>query len=170
MRGMFAIAIWDAPRRRLVLARDRVGKKPLYYMQAGDRFLFASEPKAILAALPTVPDISMPALLEFLTFGYVAGDGAIFTGMSRLEPGAMLVLEPSQPPRVSRSMDVAHLQRDGDPEAQDIRTPRRRARGGGADPASFGRAAGRIPQRRPRFGGRARADGEALGAAGTRPF
>ena len=41
MRGMFAIAIWDAPRRRLVLARDRVGKKPLYYMQAGDRFLFA---------------------------------------------------------------------------------------------------------------------------------
>ena len=52
MRGMFAIAIWDASRGRLVLARDRVGKKPLYYAQAADRFLFASEPKAILAALP----------------------------------------------------------------------------------------------------------------------
>jgi asparagine synthase (glutamine-hydrolysing) len=102
MRGMFAIAIWDAPRRRLVLARDRVGKKPLYYMQAGDRFLFGSEPKAILAALPRIPDVSRPALLEYLTFGYVAGDGAIFDGMSRLEPGATLVLEPPHTPRVAR--------------------------------------------------------------------
>jgi asparagine synthase (glutamine-hydrolysing) len=102
MRGMFAIAIWDAPRRRLVLARDRVGKKPLYYMQTGDRFLFASEPKALLAVLPRVPDVSMPALLEFLTFGYVAGEGAIFSGMSRLEPGATLVLEPPNAPRVGR--------------------------------------------------------------------
>jgi asparagine synthase (glutamine-hydrolysing) len=100
MRGMFAIAIWDAPRRRLVLSRDRVGKKPLYYMQAGDRFLFASEPKAILAALPRVPDVSMSALLEFLTFGYVAGGPAIFAGMSRLEPGTTLVLEPPQAPRI----------------------------------------------------------------------
>src|SRR5437867_6806560 len=72
MRGMFAIAIWDAARHRLVLARDRVGKKPLYYMQDGDRFLFASEPKAILAVLPRVPAVSIRALLEFLTFGYVA--------------------------------------------------------------------------------------------------
>ena len=86
MRGMFAIAIWDASRGRLVLARDRVGKKPLYYAQAADRFLFASEPKAILAALPRTPDVSPPALLEFLTFGYVAGGGAIFDGMLRLPP------------------------------------------------------------------------------------
>src|SRR5206468_5041354 len=50
MRGMFAVAIWDAARERLLLARDRVGKKPLYYMQSGDRFLFASEAKAILTA------------------------------------------------------------------------------------------------------------------------
>jgi asparagine synthase (glutamine-hydrolysing) len=102
MRGMFAIAIWDRPRMRLVLARDRVGKKPLYYMQNGDRFLFASEPKAILAASPRVPGVSTRALLEFLTFGYVAGEEAIFSGMSRLPPGATLVLEPTHPPRVSR--------------------------------------------------------------------
>jgi asparagine synthase (glutamine-hydrolysing) len=101
MRGMFAIAIWDAPRRRLVLARDRVGKKPLYYMQAGDRFLFASEPKAILSTLSRVPDVSMTALLEFLTFGYVSGDGAIFTGVSRLKPGGTLVLDPPQAPRIA---------------------------------------------------------------------
>src|SRR5207248_5596918 len=118
MRGMFAIAIWDAPRQRLVLARDRVGKKPLYYMQSADAFLFASEPKAILAVLPAVPDISMPALLEFLTFGYVAGGGAIFSGMSRLEPGAMLVLEPSHAPRVSRYWTWPTYRETAMPEAE----------------------------------------------------
>jgi len=102
MRGMFAVAIWDAPRGRLVLARDRVGKKPLYYMQAGDRFLFASEPKAILAALPRTPDVAPSALLEFLTFGYVAGAGAIFDGMVRLAPGAVLALDRGRAPRVHR--------------------------------------------------------------------
>jgi asparagine synthase (glutamine-hydrolysing) len=102
LRGMFAVALWDDRRSRLVLARDRVGKKPLYYMQAGDRFLFASEPKAILAALPRVPDVSMAALREFLTFGYVAGGAAIFSGMSRLEPGSTLVLDPQRAPSVSR--------------------------------------------------------------------
>src|SRR5206468_6695890 len=94
-------AIWDAARERLLLARDRVGKKPLYYMQSGDRFLFASEAKAILTALPRVPDVSRPALLEFLTFGYVAGDGAIFDGLSRLAPGSTLVLDRGRPPRVA---------------------------------------------------------------------
>jgi asparagine synthase (glutamine-hydrolysing) len=102
MRGMFAIAIWDAARERLVLARDRVGKKPLYFMESGDRFLFASEPKAILAALPRLPDVSMPALVEFLTFGYVAGECAIFEGMKRLEPGSILTIDRGQPPRVAR--------------------------------------------------------------------
>jgi len=102
MRGMFAVAIWDAPRRRLVLARDRVGKKPLYYMQHADRFFFASEAKAILAALPHAPGISTRALVEFLTFGYVAGDDAAFAGMTRVAPGAMVVLEPPQRPRVVR--------------------------------------------------------------------
>jgi asparagine synthase (glutamine-hydrolysing) len=115
MRGMFAIAIWDAPRRRLVLARDRAGKKPLYYMQAGDRFLFASEPKAILAALPRVPDVSMGALLEFLTFGYVAGEAAIFTGMRRVPPGALLLLEASAAPRTVRYWTW--------PESSDVEVP-----------------------------------------------
>ncbi|HMJ87694.1 MAG TPA: hypothetical protein VK504_31180, partial [Vicinamibacterales bacterium] len=50
MRGMFAVAVWDAPRRRLVLARDRVGKKPLYYLHRNGELLFGSETKAILAA------------------------------------------------------------------------------------------------------------------------
>jgi asparagine synthase (glutamine-hydrolysing) len=115
MRGMFAIAIWDEARGRLVLARDRVGKKPLYYMQAGDRFLFASEPKAILTALPVVPDISRPALLEFLTFGYIAGAHSIFCGMSRLQPGSILVLERDRAPRTEQYWDW--------PAPSDVETP-----------------------------------------------
>jgi asparagine synthase (glutamine-hydrolysing) len=92
LRGMFAIAIWDRERRQLALARDRVGKKPLYFARTGRELLFASEPKAMLAVLDRAPDVFGPALLSFLTFGYVAGDDSIFTGMSRLEPGSWMQL------------------------------------------------------------------------------
>jgi asparagine synthase (glutamine-hydrolysing) len=102
LRGMFAIAIWDATRQRLVLVRDRIGKKPLYYLNAGDRFLFASETKAILRALPRTPDVAAAPLVEFLTFGYVAGDESIFDGMRRLPPGCVLTLDRGQAPRVRR--------------------------------------------------------------------
>jgi asparagine synthase (glutamine-hydrolysing) len=93
MRGMFAVAIWDAAQRRLILARDRVGKKPLYYYRHRDELLFGSETKAILAALDQAPPIHAPALLDFLTFGYVAGGNAIFEGMHRLEPGTALIVD-----------------------------------------------------------------------------
>jgi asparagine synthase (glutamine-hydrolysing) len=92
LRGMFAIAIWDRGERRLVLARDRVGKKPLYVFKTDRELLFASEAKAILAVLDRAPDIFGPALLSFLTFGYVAGDESIFAGMTRLEPGTFMTM------------------------------------------------------------------------------
>ena len=93
MRGMFAVAIWDAPRQRLVLARDRVGKKPLYYYQRNGEWLFGSEIKAILAVLESAPPVNAGALLDFFTFGYVAGKQAIFEGMHRLEPGTALIVD-----------------------------------------------------------------------------
>jgi len=93
MRGMFAVAVWDAVNGRLVLARDRVGKKPLYYQHHRDELLFGSEPKAILAALDDVPPVSTAALLSFFTFGYVAGEQAAFEGMRRLTPGTALILD-----------------------------------------------------------------------------
>jgi asparagine synthase (glutamine-hydrolysing) len=101
MRGMFAVAIWDAPRGRLVLARDRVGKKPLYYLQNGDDLLFASETKAILAALDQVPAANAEALLSFFTFGYVAGERAVFEGMRRLLPGASLTVDVGRGQRIA---------------------------------------------------------------------
>ena len=93
MRGMFAAAIWDAARERLVLARDRVGKKPLYYLHSNGELLFGSETKAILAALESPPPVSPGALLDFFTFGYVAGERAVFKDMRRLTPGCTLSVD-----------------------------------------------------------------------------
>ncbi len=93
MRGMFAVSIWDARAGRLILARDRVGKKPLYYTKRDGALLYGSEIKAILAALDEVPRVDPQALLDFFTFGYVAGDRAIFEGVHRLTPGATLTID-----------------------------------------------------------------------------
>src|SRR5918999_5356839 len=87
LRGMFAVAIWDAPRRRLVLARDRFGIKPLYYRDVGGELLFASE----LRALPR-GDVDLDALEAFLAFNSVPGPRTIFAGTRKLPPGHLLVL------------------------------------------------------------------------------
>jgi asparagine synthase (glutamine-hydrolysing) len=84
LRGMFAFAIWDGPQRTLFLARDRVGKKPLFYFAGHDRFLFASEIKAILADpdVPVVPDAV--ALDHYLALQYVPAPQTAFTGIRKL--------------------------------------------------------------------------------------
>jgi asparagine synthase (glutamine-hydrolysing) len=92
--GMFAGALWDGLRRRLVLFRDRLGIKPLYYVELADRLLFASELKSLLAALPTVPAIDAQALAQFLTQGFTAGDRRLLLGIRELPPGEVLVVEP----------------------------------------------------------------------------
>src|SRR5207244_9663045 len=69
--GMFAFAVWDTRRQRLVLGRDRLGKKPLYYWAGPDQFVFASEIKALLAH-PSVPaELDDEVMPSYLTFGYV---------------------------------------------------------------------------------------------------
>lgn len=93
LRGMFALAIWDANRRRLVLARDRLGKKPLVYRVEPDRLLFASELKALLE-VPEVPrDIEPAALDEYLTYQYVPHPNTIFRGIQKLPPASYAVFE-----------------------------------------------------------------------------
>ncbi|MEW6581537.1 MAG: asparagine synthase (glutamine-hydrolyzing) [Actinomycetota bacterium] len=88
--GMFAFALWDANRGRLILARDRTGKKPLYYTQIGGRLTFASEIKALRAApwVRTGPDLAR--LPEFLTYGYVPGPHTLYEGVSQVPPGCTL--------------------------------------------------------------------------------
>ncbi len=90
LRGMFAFAIWDAPRRRLFLARDRLGKKPLCYQHDAEALRFASEAKAILQD-PDVEARPHPASLsEYLAFGYVPSPGSAFQGFRKLPPGHFL--------------------------------------------------------------------------------
>jgi asparagine synthase (glutamine-hydrolysing) len=91
--GMFAIAIWDADRNRLVLARDRLGKKPLFYWHDGDRLFFASELKA-LVQIPGFPrDLDPGAVDAYLTYQYVPHPQCIYRGVQKLPPGHRLVFE-----------------------------------------------------------------------------
>jgi len=106
--GMFAIAVWDGPRARLLLARDRLGVKPLVYGVAdGERFVFASEVQAILAALPEAPAIDVEAMHDYLSLNYVPGPSTIFQGWSKLLPGHRLVWEKGRV-RVERYWDLSY--------------------------------------------------------------
>jgi asparagine synthase (glutamine-hydrolysing) len=93
LRGMFAFAIWDRRRKSLFIARDRLGKKPLYYRVGRDSFSFASEPKALLQDPSFKPSADPLAIDAFMTFGYVPGCMSAFTGLSRLPPAHWLRLE-----------------------------------------------------------------------------
>ena len=85
--GMFAFALWDAPRRRLFLARDRLGKKPLYYAEHSGRFAFASELKALVADPEFPREIDRAALSLYLRYGYVPSPHSIFRAARKLPPG-----------------------------------------------------------------------------------
>src|ERR1700739_3660519 len=93
LRGMFALAIWDQRSQRLVPARDRVGKKPLYYAPATEAFLFGSEIKALLAwpEVRRTPDLS--AIDRFLTLGYVPAPHTAFFGVHKLPAAHYLVID-----------------------------------------------------------------------------
>jgi asparagine synthase (glutamine-hydrolysing) len=94
LHGMFAFAVWDPGRERLVIARDRLGKKPLYYWTAGDRLVFASEIKAVLAD-PRVPRrLDESVIPAYLAFGYAPTPRTFFEGVHSLPPGHVLVAEP----------------------------------------------------------------------------
>lgn len=93
LNGMFAFAIWDANRQRLLMACDRVGKKPLYYLDDGQRLVFASELKAILADHSIPREVDYTALSEYLALGYVPAPRTIFRDIHKLPPGHIMVLE-----------------------------------------------------------------------------
>jgi asparagine synthase (glutamine-hydrolysing) len=93
LRGMFAFALWDRPRRRLLLARDRLGVKPLYWAMAGNRLLFGSEIKAILESGLVRAEANEAALPELLGTRYLSGAETLFKGIRRLLPGHTLVFE-----------------------------------------------------------------------------
>jgi asparagine synthase (glutamine-hydrolysing) len=94
--GMFAFALWDQDRERLLLARDRVGKKPLYYTSTSKAFAFGSEIKALLAD-PEVPrDLNEQAIPLYFTYGYVPCPETFYRGIAQVPPASYLVVERAQ--------------------------------------------------------------------------
>jgi asparagine synthase (glutamine-hydrolysing) len=108
--GMFAFALWDAPRRRLFLARDRYGIKPLYYAEVGGALLFASEIKSFLVHPEFGASVSLPHLLEYFTFQNLFSDGTLFDGVRLLPPGHRLLAENGGAPRVERYWDFSFVE------------------------------------------------------------
>ena len=92
LNGMFALALWDEPRQTLLLARDRIGIKPLYYANIGKMLLFASEVKALLASRAVSAAGNREALECYLAFRYVPAPHTFFEGITKLAPGEYLVL------------------------------------------------------------------------------
>lgn len=115
LRGIFAFGLWDGPSKRLLMARDGFGVKPLYYARYSDRLVFASQPKAIVGDPAFKRRLSASAFGSFLSFGYVPHDQAIFEGMAKLPAGHFALFEKS-------SLSISRFTR----ETADVRftTPR----------------------------------------------
>lgn len=90
--GMFAIALWDETEEFLLLARDRLGEKPLYYTDGGGYFRFASEIKALLADTSIPRSLDLESLNQYLTFGFVQPPRTMFAGIHKLAPGERLIV------------------------------------------------------------------------------
>ncbi len=93
LEGMFGLAVWDRRRRRLLVARDPLGIKPVYYHESAGQLAFASEAKALLRVPGIVARIDPAALAQYLSVGYVCAPNALFAGMKKLAPGHRLLVE-----------------------------------------------------------------------------
>ena len=93
INGMFAISLWDSVNKKLILARDRFGEKPLYYGVFDNKLLYASEPKAMLAHPAVTAELDLSALRHYLSFDYVPSPHSIFKGIAKLPAGHMLTVE-----------------------------------------------------------------------------
>src|SRR5207245_1129087 len=125
LRGMFAFAIWDRRLRRLFIARDRLGIKPLYYFYDDKKFIFGSEIKAILAYPGIKPEFNQSTLAEYLAFGYIAGQETMFTGICKLPPGNTLEIDDAGKIKVESYWDLSiPAGNDGRPRAHYIKTYR----------------------------------------------
>jgi asparagine synthase (glutamine-hydrolysing) len=102
LRGMFAFALWDSRQKQLLLARDRIGIKPLYFAEAGGRILFASELKAILELPDVARELNWSAVAHLFTFLTTPPTESIIDGVHKLEPGHILIARPGRAPLIER--------------------------------------------------------------------
>jgi asparagine synthase (glutamine-hydrolysing) len=116
LRGMFAFAIWERRENRLFLARDRVGKKPVFYTEAGGHFVFASELHALLAHPGVSRSLDSHALDEYLTYGYIPAPRTIFSEIHKLPPAHFLVKEYGAVPGRYRTVVQRYWNLDYEPK------------------------------------------------------
>jgi asparagine synthase (glutamine-hydrolysing) len=102
LEGMFTFAVWDERRRRLILGRDRFGKKPLYYWHDGMRLVFGSEIKSLLANRSVPRRLRTASIPDYLTFGYVPTPYTFFEGIRSLPPGHVLTMSAGAEPTIER--------------------------------------------------------------------
>ncbi|MDD2735986.1 MAG: asparagine synthase (glutamine-hydrolyzing) [Desulfuromonadaceae bacterium] len=93
LRGMFAFAIWDAKNRRLFMARDRLGKKPLHYLHDSEKIVFGSEIKSILRYPSLKPEVNRAGIVNYVAYGYSPDPDTLFSGINKLPPGHRLTWE-----------------------------------------------------------------------------
>ncbi len=156
--GMFAFAIWDRKERRLTLARDRLGIKPLYFGRQNGRIVFASELKAFEALPGWKGELNQDALASYLRLSYVPSPHSIYRGIDKLAPGHIATIDSERQDRDERLLAASPMSREqghaspldvGDAEATDI--ARGVARRRGQEAARRRRAARRVPVGRDRF-------------------
>jgi asparagine synthase (glutamine-hydrolysing) len=108
LRGMFAFGLWDSRKRRLLIGRDHLGQKPLYYARTARGFAFASEIKALLAFDPGLRELNLAALDQYLGLRLIAPPLSMFRGIAKLPPAHLLVLEAGREPVISRFWSLSY--------------------------------------------------------------
>jgi len=117
LRGMFAFALWDEPRNTLILARDRVGKKPLYYYYDENKLVFGSEIKSVLCHPDLRLDIDEQAICDYVSLGYVPSPKSIYRSIRKVRPGHCLIVRDGKL-RETPYWDLSFTVREGLSEAQ----------------------------------------------------
>jgi asparagine synthase (glutamine-hydrolysing) len=125
LRGMFALAIWDVRRQRLMLARDRLGIKPLYYWSTPERLVFASELRALLALRDFPRKLDRGAIGQYLTLGYVPDPQSVFQGVQKLPPGHLLTRERDGRVTVTQYWSPVRAEQHGIQEGEAVEELRR---------------------------------------------
>jgi asparagine synthase (glutamine-hydrolysing) len=128
LRGMFAFAVWDARRSRLLIARDRIGIKPLYYWESAGRLAFASELRSLLTMDAVPRELDRSAIAQYLTLGYVPDPGCILAGVRKLPPGHLLSWERGRGASITRYWSPVRAEA-ADMDAQEARDELRRLLG-----------------------------------------
>jgi asparagine synthase (glutamine-hydrolysing) len=109
LRGMFAFAIWDRADRNLFIARDRFGKKPLFYHRTGDTMVFGSEIKLLLRHPSVGRRVETEAIHDYFTYGYAFGDKTAFAGIRRVPPAHCMMIRPNGQTTVERYWQLAEV-------------------------------------------------------------